>query len=492
MKKETPSTIKKLQTKYRARFLKAFKTNQDLKDFTETIKQSKNNAFSSISRIESRKFDEEWINEIEQGVIAIGNIIANPKRFIKFEANVVPIEMAKKTTSESIRHLAQNSQYIKKIDEQGNIFPEKILNISTDDEYGIYENRFVVTLIRKLIRFIELRYDYIQKKTEVRDSDLLFMKSKIEIEGAHFEYEGKLRISIPSEEGGHKDANDKLLARITEMRQRAIFFLSSEFMRTLKDATPVSNPINLTNILKKHPDYIKCYELWKFLDRYEQLGVSFQIKETTNQFNDSYLSDVIAHIGGSYLTVISDKTKKIKVDKKLIKKYKVTPKLETPILDKDLTDDKFLVFEDKRKVSVKTLTPAQEAAIKKRREEAEKKRRLKQEALAKKKQRELERKAREKERRRLAEIERKRRAEQEKAERIERERLRQLELEQKRLEKERQKAEDEALKKIINEERKRLIEARKAVKQLAAEQRKLEEKEDKTEPEIPVTSELVE
>jgi hypothetical protein len=492
MKKETQSTIKKLQTKYRARFLKAFKKNQDLKDFIETIKQSKENSLSSISRIEARKFDEEWINELEQGIIAIGNIIANPKRFIKFETSLVPVEMAKKTSSESIRHLAQNSQYIKKIDEKGNVFPEKILNISTDDEYGIYENRFVVTLIRKLIRFIELRYDYIQKKSEVRDSDLLFMKSKIEIQGAFFEYEGKLRISVPSEEGGRKDANDNLLKRIVEMRQRAIFFLSSEFMRTLKDVTPVTNPIQMTNILKKNPDYTRCYELWKFLDRYEQLGVSFQIKETNNQFNDSYISDIFAHIGGSYLTVISDKSKKIKVDKKQIKKYKVTPKLETPILDKDLTDDKFLVFEEKRKVSVKTLTPAQEAAIKKRREEAEKKRRQKQLALAKKKAKEIERRAREHERKRLAEIERKKKAEQLRAAKIERERQRKIEAEQKRQQKEREKAEELALKKIIDEERKRLIEARKNVKKLAAEQRKLDENIAKSEDNQSSTNELVE
>jgi hypothetical protein len=140
-----------------------------------------------------------------------------------------------------------------------------------------------------MVRFIELRYDYIQKKAEIRDSDLLFMKSNIEIEGAMYEYEGKLRLSIPSSEGGQKDANDQLLKRITEIRQRVIFMLSSEFMKTLKNAIPVTNPIQMTNIMKKNLDYIKAHDLWKFLDRYDQLGVTFQIKETTNQFNEKLL-----------------------------------------------------------------------------------------------------------------------------------------------------------------------------------------------------------
>jgi hypothetical protein len=54
-----------------------------------------------LARVEARKFDEEWINEVELGVEAIENIIINPKRFIKFQTEVVPIEMAKKTGSES-------------------------------------------------------------------------------------------------------------------------------------------------------------------------------------------------------------------------------------------------------------------------------------------------------------------------------------------------------------------------------------------------------
>ncbi|HAK05112.1 MAG TPA: hypothetical protein DCM23_00210 [Firmicutes bacterium] len=468
------TTLKKLQSKYRSRFLKLFKTSKEYKEFVDLIKQAKDNSFSSISRVESRKFDETWIQEIERGIVGINNIINNPKRFIKFQSEVVPIEMAKKTGSESIRHLAMNSQYIKQIDEKGTIMPEKILNISTDDDLGIYENRFVVTLIRKLVRFIELRHDYIQKKAEVRDSDLVFMKSRLEIEGSLLEYEGKLRLSVPSAEDGNKEANDLLLKRIVELRQRVIFLLSSEFMRTLKDATPVNNPINVTNILKSNADYIKCYELWKFLDRYDQLGVSFQIKETTNQFNDSNLNDLYAHIGASYLAIDSERTKKIKVKNDQVKKYKVHPHFDKPILTKDLTDDKFLSFDEKKKVSIKTLTLAQEVALKKRREEAEKRRKEKEAQKAKERQKLLERREKEKERQRLAAIEAKKRAEAKRLEMLERSRLKALEDAERKKEQERQKAEAAALKKLMDEERKKLLEARRYVKWLANEQRKSE------------------
>ncbi|MFA5235475.1 MAG: hypothetical protein WC399_01275 [Bacilli bacterium] len=473
--KKPESTIKKLQTKYSSRFLKLFKTNAEFQQFVDLIRNSKGNVFSSLARVETRKFDEEWIKEVEAGVVAIENIIINPKRFIKFQSEVVPIEMAKKTGSESIRHLAMNSQFIKKIDDKGNVMPEKILNISTDDELAIYENRFVVTLIRKLVRFIELRYDYIQKKAEIRDSDLLFMKSSLEIEGAVYEYEGKLRLSIPSAEGGQKDANDELLKRITEVRQRVIFMLSSEFMKTLKNAIPVTNPIQMTNIMKKNLDYIKAHDLWKFLDRYDQLGVTFQIKETTNQFNENNLKDIYAHIGASLLMVNTDKTKKIKVPKDQIKRHKIMPRFENPILDKDLTDERFQVFDSGRKVSVKTLTPAQEAALKKRRELAEKKRQIKQALLAKKKKRDQERKEREKERQRQLEIERKEKAETRRLAAVEKERLAKIAAEERAQTLALEKAERESLKKILDEEKRRLAEARRHVKAIAAAQRKSEE-----------------
>jgi hypothetical protein len=472
--KKTEATIKKLQKKYSSRFLKLFKTSPEYQQFVDFIRQSKQNTFSSLARVETRKFDEEWINEVETGVDAIDKIIANPKRFIKFQSEVVPIEMAKKTGSESIRHLAMNSQFIKKIDDKGNVMPEKILNISTDDELAIYENRFVVTLIRKLVRFIELRYDYIQKKAEIRDSDMLFVKSAVEIEGAIYEYEGKLRLSVPSMEGGKKDANDQLLKRITEVRQRVIFMLSSEFMKTLKNAIPVTNPIQMTNIMKKNLEYIKAHELWKFLDRYDQLGVTFQIKETTNQFNETYLKDIYAHIGSSFLMVDSDKIKKIKVPNDHIKRHKVMPRFENPILDKDLTDERFQVFDTGRKVAVKTLTPAQEAALKKRRELAEKKRQEKIALLAKKKKREQERKEREQERKRLLAIEMKEKAEAKRLADQERRRLEKIAAEERAKQLAQEKAEREYLNKILDEEKRRLAKARRDVKSLAAEQKKAE------------------
>jgi hypothetical protein len=151
------------------------------------------------------------------------------------------------------------------------------------------------------------------------------------------------------------------------------------------------------------------------------------------------------------------------------------PRFENPILDKDLTDERFQVFDSGRKVSVKTLTPAQEAALKKRRELAEKNRQIKMALLAKKKKREQERKEREKERQRQLELERKEKAEAQRLANQEKQRLAKIAAEERAKALAIEKAEREALKKILDEERCRLAEARRAVKAIATSEKKSEE-----------------
>lgn len=66
---------------------------------------------------------------------------------------VVAMEKAKKVDSESIRHLASHTQYIRDINEQNEVIPSKILSTYAEDNIGIYENRFIKSLINRVIVF---------------------------------------------------------------------------------------------------------------------------------------------------------------------------------------------------------------------------------------------------------------------------------------------------------------------------------------------------
>ena len=58
----------------------------------------------------------EWLDIIELTVPYIDNILRNPNRFIINEEDVVKIELARRVTVESIKHLARNSNLIQDID----------------------------------------------------------------------------------------------------------------------------------------------------------------------------------------------------------------------------------------------------------------------------------------------------------------------------------------------------------------------------------------
>ena len=76
--------------------------------------------------------DTEWIEIMEETVPYIDNILRNPNRFIVNEEEIVKIELARKITVESIKHLSKNTNLIQDYDKKtGDVRPSKILNINT-------------------------------------------------------------------------------------------------------------------------------------------------------------------------------------------------------------------------------------------------------------------------------------------------------------------------------------------------------------------------
>ncbi|MBO4285703.1 MAG: DUF2357 domain-containing protein, partial [Bacilli bacterium] len=107
------------------------------------------NFVRQTQRTETKKFDDSIIQELEDGLDAIERILANFKTFIKEQAELVNVGLAKKVTSLSIRHFATHSQFVRNINENNEVIPEKVLTIYAETDVAIYENRFVMTLIKR-------------------------------------------------------------------------------------------------------------------------------------------------------------------------------------------------------------------------------------------------------------------------------------------------------------------------------------------------------
>ena len=283
------SKYQTLQKKFISQTSKLFDL-QDVKELSNAFLNGQN-SYLRFDRFESSAMDMTWIKQIEEVIPDLNDIVSNPKRTIQTLAEVVEIEKVKKTSRESVQHLASHSQFVKTIDEEGNVTPSKILNVYNDDFFAIYENKFIATLLRRLFIFVEKRYDYIIHQATLRDVEMLYFKNKTNIDGSEIEIETKIRYSKPSLD----DANEKLskmLHRINDIRRYLRFFGNSEFMRILHRERDVRNPILQTNIIRKNPKYRNCYHLWQFINSYNESGVEIKVEENFAKLSEEYLKEI--------------------------------------------------------------------------------------------------------------------------------------------------------------------------------------------------------
>lgn len=340
MTKNTQNSLGKTYRKYLTRVDNLIAKDAAAAEFFQALKNCSETEIAAIARQEIKVFDEKWIDSITAGLEAIDRIVKDPKKFIKTVGVLTPVELARKTNAESIVHLSSHSQYVKSIDEEGNVVPDKVLNIEAEDDYAIYENRFLKTLIAKLLIFVERRYDYIRKHADTRDTDIIVVKSRLTVGETVFECEQKVKISTPSADDGKREYNRALLDRILEIRKMVHFYAESDLMKKLKEAKPVYAPIQQTNIIRKNKDYNRCYQLFRFLDSYDKLGLAVKVKEAKAEFDEEYLKRLYYQIMFADLAFDSSKSRSVDMSGAPTKKIK--PKLNRVLItDPSLDDSRF-------------------------------------------------------------------------------------------------------------------------------------------------------
>ena len=108
--------------------------------------------------------DIEWIEKMEETIPYIDNILRAPNRFIVNEEEIVKIELARKITVDSIKHLSKNTNLIQSVDKKtGDVRPSKILNINKEESYDTYENKLIYTLIQNMKLFITRRKNTLEQ-----------------------------------------------------------------------------------------------------------------------------------------------------------------------------------------------------------------------------------------------------------------------------------------------------------------------------------------
>lgn len=234
--------------------------------------------------IETKVFDEEWIKTLESYFPSIDKITNTPKTGIRYEQEIVPVEKAKKINSESVRHLASHTHFVKEVRDGNYVIPKKILTSYAEQEFSIYENRFIKTLIDRLFVFVNNRYNVIKDNVLSSNKNHVNISSDFNINNASVNINVDVVIKKTINSQNEKN-NLYLLKRVEKLNRMIMAYKNSELYKKLINAPKVNPPIMQTNIIMKNPDFKNCYMLWLFLDKYNKLAYDLIVKEKNKKID---------------------------------------------------------------------------------------------------------------------------------------------------------------------------------------------------------------
>ena len=361
-------TINELYSKYTEGVEYALEDDRYFQYLFEMI-QAGDNTLEQKNRILHKVVDERWLTVVEEGIEAIFNIVDKPRRFITTSEEVVPVALAKKITADSVRHLSQNTQFIT-TNEAGEIMPTRILNVTTEESYDLYENRFVYHLIQRLFAFVDKRTDVIFWSTGDETCNVMRMESKVD--DAYEEISYKVEMTIKNRQSLVENDNDNMdiFKRIDRVRRMSRTLRSSSFCEIMNGCAKVHSPIQRTNLMMKDPDYRKCYQLWQFIEGYDEVGYSIEEQDSTLQFDEEYLLQMYINMITNYTVfkslLVSDPRKMSEVETKKLEP--VRPKFIKEIQE-EIVEDRNIPDVEIRRVFVDEVTQAQLDAEEKLKEE---------------------------------------------------------------------------------------------------------------------------
>lgn len=240
--------------------------------------------------------DIEWIEKMEETIPYIDNIFRSPNRFIVNEEEIVKIELARKITVDSIKHLSKNTNLIQSIDEEtGDVTPSKILNINKEESYDTYENRLIYTLIQNMRMFIARRKKTLEEiNSREKEDKTIDYNATSKLNDKKIDINMSLSSKLDYEGNVSKGNIQELLSKIEEVERKVTDLTSSEIYKIIdkKHITLVREPIKKTNVILKNVNFQYVMKLWNYLrDNYDDK--TKQINENEDYMDTGELKQLV-------------------------------------------------------------------------------------------------------------------------------------------------------------------------------------------------------
>ena len=315
--------------------------NAEIEDFYKNMSSSLDISLD----YDKTEFNLEWLIVMEDTIRYIDNILRNPNRFIVNEEDIVKIELARRVTVESIKHLSRNTNLIQEYDkETGDIKPSKILNINKEESFNTYENRFIYSLIQNMKTYIMFKKKGLENVSNAKDDKKMKYTGTAKVGNTKYEISISFTSSLDDSVSQDENSLENIMERITKLENRITDLTSSEVYKTLNKlhVALVTSPIKKTNVILKNTNFQYAVKLWNYMQEHMNAEMS-NTKDSKKEKVEGKVkknSDEIFLLEHLILDLYTNQgTKKTKKQKKEVSKKIINSMLQR-LLEMDSIDKK--------------------------------------------------------------------------------------------------------------------------------------------------------
>ncbi len=223
--------------------------------------------------------EEDWIAEIEKGLVFIEKAIKEERQFIYSNGEVLPIEKVKHVSRDSVEHLAKHSDLITREPEGDDLIPDKLYSVERLNDYAVYENRFLYMLLCYLRDFISIRYDKILELTGKYEGELKLSK-QVDLPSREL----SLSVELHDERRNDRyimehNTAKSAIDRIDLILKAVIAFLGTPLMEYAAKAPMLKPPITKTNVLKMDNNFKGAVALYEYIVAYDKKGYTAEQRD---------------------------------------------------------------------------------------------------------------------------------------------------------------------------------------------------------------------
>lgn len=214
--------------------------------------------------------NSEMLQQLIECLPALRNICKRPKSHLKSVNEIRPVDAVKRIGHEAIPYLAAHNEDWEARTATG-LKPARLFSRIEDDDFQIYENRVVKTVIDIALRFLcRLCRDLQQTKDQLNG---ILMSSGVST--ASFGFDLSHQRCVNTMMGRHENSEDDYeeqnnqakrvaeeLRRATQLLRRYRELKQTRLYRLLHKTKPITGLLLPTNILRMDKNYHRVYLLW--------------------------------------------------------------------------------------------------------------------------------------------------------------------------------------------------------------------------------------